>query len=172
MHAQSSLYDTCSAQAWSNVPLNDKLRWTQTSTDVSAWILVPKGTRTKDVEVLVSAQRLRMKLRWHGNVINGQLHGTCKAADMQWVIEDNEVCPRVNTGRLCLVSTTNGACTCFIFTACDPDLMSDTPMRYAGSHSLAEDQFQALEGAVLQVDQRRATRDCFRERCLWMSSLV
>jgi hypothetical protein len=31
--------------------LKDKLRWDQTSTDVNAWVVMPKGTRARDVQV-------------------------------------------------------------------------------------------------------------------------
>ena len=36
---------------WLNTPLNDKLHWTQTSTDIHAFVKVPEGTRGRDLEV-------------------------------------------------------------------------------------------------------------------------
>lgn len=38
-------------QAWMAVPLSDKLRWDQTSTDVNVWVVMPRGTRARDVKV-------------------------------------------------------------------------------------------------------------------------
>lgn len=33
------------------VPLGDKVRWDQTSSDVNAWVVMPPGTRARDVKV-------------------------------------------------------------------------------------------------------------------------
>mmetsp|Transcript_2017 Transcript_2017/g.5601 ORF Transcript_2017/g.5601 Transcript_2017/m.5601 type:complete len:689 (+) Transcript_2017:597-2663(+) len=77
--------------AWANMDHGQKLRWSQTSSDVHAFVKVPEGTRAKDVEVKVTSTRLTVKLGWYGRVFDGPLSRRCKAGESWWLLEDTEV---------------------------------------------------------------------------------
>ena len=78
-------------KAWVNMDHGDKLRWTQTSTDVHAFIQVPKGTKARDMEVQLTSTRLTVKLHWYGRVFDGPLSRRCKASESWWVLDGEEV---------------------------------------------------------------------------------
>ena len=74
---------------WLNMPLRNKLRWTQNSTDITAWVLLPRHTKRKEVSVHVTPTRLTVKLSWHGRVLDGPLRRRCKAGESCWILEDD-----------------------------------------------------------------------------------
>ena len=74
---------------WLNMPLRSKLRWTQNSTDITAWVLLPRHTKRKEVSVHVTPTRLTVKLSWHGRVLDGPLRRRCKAGESCWILEDD-----------------------------------------------------------------------------------
>jgi hypothetical protein len=78
-------------KAWVNMDHGDKLRWTQTSTDVHAFIQVPKGTKARDMEVQLTSTRLTVKLHWYGRVFDGPLSRRCKASESWWVLDGEEL---------------------------------------------------------------------------------
>ena len=77
--------------AWANLDHRAKLRWTQTSTDVHAFIKVPAGTAAGEVTVQVTATRLEVRLGWFGRVFAGPLQRRCKAGESWWLLEDDEI---------------------------------------------------------------------------------
>jgi len=66
-------------------------RWTQTSTDISAWVTLPIGTRAKELSVTITPTALSVSLGWYGTLLAGQLHQRLKSSDCQWCLEDNEL---------------------------------------------------------------------------------
>lgn len=90
----STLKDTAvreARKAWVNMDHGDKIRWTQTSTDVHAFIQVPKGTKARDMDVRLTSTRLTVKLHWYGRVFDGPLSRRCKASESWWVLDGEEV---------------------------------------------------------------------------------
>ncbi|KAL4440288.1 hypothetical protein ABPG75_003289 [Micractinium tetrahymenae] len=77
--------------AWAALPLDKKLKWTQTSSDVSATLALPAGTRAADVAVSVGDGQLAVSLRWYGRVLGGQLHRPVKASETHWCLEGGEL---------------------------------------------------------------------------------
>jgi CS domain len=73
------------------VPLAAKVRWLQTSTDVSAFLTLPAGTRAKDVTVDITPTHLVVRLGWYGRVLDGVLHRPVKAREAQWCLEDEDL---------------------------------------------------------------------------------
>ncbi|PRW39305.1 BOBBER 2-like [Chlorella sorokiniana] len=76
---------------WLALPMDKKLRWTQTSLDVSVHVQLPPGTRASDVQVTTTVDRLTISLKWYGRVLDGQLHLRVKPSETHWCLEDSEV---------------------------------------------------------------------------------
>jgi hypothetical protein len=77
---------------WLAIPEKKRIRWEQTSTDISVWVKLPLGTRAKEISIAVSsASKITATLKWYGKILDGDLYGKVKAADMTWCIEDDEV---------------------------------------------------------------------------------
>ena len=77
--------------AWLKIDHRDKLSWTQSNTEVTVTVRVPKGTKAKDVEVKVTPTRLLVKLGWYGRVFDGPLSRRCKASESWWILDDESV---------------------------------------------------------------------------------
>lgn len=77
--------------AWLSLPSSRRLRWDQTSTEVSAWVKVPRGTRAKEVSVQVTPTQLTVSLGWFGRVADSGLSHGVKAGEVHWCLEDDEV---------------------------------------------------------------------------------
>lgn len=77
--------------AWLALAPAQRLRWAQTSADVSAYVRMPAGTRAAEVRVDVGANHLALTLGWYGQVVEGPLHRPVKASEAQWCLEDDEV---------------------------------------------------------------------------------
>jgi tetratricopeptide (TPR) repeat protein len=75
---------------WANMGHRDKLSWTQSNTEVTVTIKVPRGTRAKDLDVVVTPTRLLVKLKWYGRVFDGPLSRRCKASESWWMLDDDE----------------------------------------------------------------------------------
>ena len=77
---------------WLAIPEKKRIRWEQTSTDISVWVKLPLGTRAKEISIAVSsASKITATLKWYGKILDGDLYGKVKAADMTWCVEDDEV---------------------------------------------------------------------------------
>eukprot|EP00963_Diacronema_lutheri_P012210 scaffold1671_cov344-Pavlova_lutheri.AAC.39 len=76
---------------WTDIPLKDKFRWTQTSVELVVYVKMPEGTRGKDVTVKLTPTRLTVNLGWYGKVLDGPLSRRCKASEFQWSLDGNEV---------------------------------------------------------------------------------
>jgi len=77
---------------WLAIPEKERIRWEQTSTDISLWAKLPKGTRAKEISIVVSSgSKITATLKWYGKILDGELYGKVKAADMTWCVEDDEV---------------------------------------------------------------------------------
>ncbi|QDZ19821.1 hypothetical protein HOP50_03g23370 [Chloropicon primus] len=76
---------------WANMDHSQKLSWTQSSTEVTATVKVPKGTKAKDLEIVVTPTRLLVKLRWYGRVFDGPLSRRCKASESWWILDGDQI---------------------------------------------------------------------------------
>ena len=76
---------------WLNTDHRNKLSWTQSNTEVTVTIKVPKGTKAKDLEVVVTPTRLLVKLKWYGRVFDGPLSRRCKATESWWILDDGRI---------------------------------------------------------------------------------
>jgi len=71
-----------------------KYKWTQTLSEVSVYIPVPKGTKGKDLKVVLKKQYLQVSVKGHtfsGGEINGPLTKSIVVDDSFWTLEDNEI---------------------------------------------------------------------------------
>ncbi|KAG1659791.1 hypothetical protein FOA52_015892 [Chlamydomonas sp. UWO 241] len=72
--------------AWRAVPLRELFSWSQTSTELHAWLRLPRGTTKGDVRVEWGPQRLAVRLGWHGRVVDGPLSRRVCAAECTWCL--------------------------------------------------------------------------------------
>ncbi|GLC42114.1 hypothetical protein PLESTM_001292900 [Pleodorina starrii] len=77
--------------AWAAVPLRERVRWSQTSTDVYVTIRLPPGTRKGDVGVSLSPQRLAVRLGWCGRLVDGPLHRGVLQGECVWALEGDSL---------------------------------------------------------------------------------
>ena len=73
--------------AWMNVPLKEKFRWDQTSSDVSLWLMVPHGTKASEISVQVKPNHIVISLNWFGKVLDESLHASVKSCESTWCLE-------------------------------------------------------------------------------------
>ena len=59
--------------------------------EVSVWINVPPGTNVSELQVEITPTRLMVKLHWYGRVVDGPLVRRCKAREVMWVLQDDDV---------------------------------------------------------------------------------
>eukprot|EP00890_Picochlorum_soloecismus_P002046 jgi/Picsp_1/2842/NSC_01068-R1_protein len=77
---------------WLAIPERKRIRWEQTSTDISVWVKLPLGTRAKEISIAVSSgSKITATLKWYGKILDGEFYGKVKATDMTWCVEDDEV---------------------------------------------------------------------------------
>ena len=55
------------------------------------WINVPLGTNVSELQVEITPTRLMVKLHWYGRVVDGPLCRRCKAREVMWVLQDDDV---------------------------------------------------------------------------------
>jgi len=70
-----------------------KYKWTQTLSEVSIVIPVPKGTKGRDLTVVIKKDKFSIKVRGHkfeGGEIDGKLSKSIVVDDSFWTLEDNE----------------------------------------------------------------------------------
>ena len=77
--------------AWLTLKLEEKITWEQSSSDVSIWVKVPKGTTTKEVSVKASSFHITVSLKWYGKVLDGDLFGKIKSNEYTWCFSDDEI---------------------------------------------------------------------------------
>eukprot|EP01027_Heterolobosea_sp_BB2_P012521 GEZU01018140.1.p1 GENE.GEZU01018140.1~~GEZU01018140.1.p1 ORF type:complete len:178 (-),score=60.68 GEZU01018140.1:356-889(-) len=73
-----------------NGSVTDKYKWTQTLTDVTAYINVPEGTRAKFLEVTIKADHIKAGLKGQPPIIDAPLHKKVKHDDSFWQLEDGK----------------------------------------------------------------------------------
>ena len=74
-----------------NGDATDKYKWSQQFNEVLIQVDLPKGTRGRDLEVVIDTQRLKVKLKKESEaIINGKLCEKVKTDDCFWNIEDEE----------------------------------------------------------------------------------
>uniref|UniRef100_A0A7S0L513 Nuclear migration protein nudC n=1 Tax=Coccolithus braarudii TaxID=221442 RepID=A0A7S0L513_9EUKA len=72
-----------------NGAILDNYRWTQTLQDLQVVIEIPKGTRTKFLDVQIQKQQLKVQVKGSDAVVDGELHKAIKMEDSTWSVEDN-----------------------------------------------------------------------------------
>ena len=80
-----------SRMTWLAIPAKDRVRWEQTSQDVSIWLKLPKGTQPNELSVQVTSRDIHVFLKWYGRILDGDWFGKVKPSDMTWCIEDDEM---------------------------------------------------------------------------------
>ena len=73
--------------AWMNIPSKDKMRWDQTSSDISIWLPVPLGTKASEITVDVKPKSITVKLSWFGKILDGILYASVKSQESTWCLE-------------------------------------------------------------------------------------
>uniref|UniRef100_A0A7S0P324 Nuclear migration protein nudC n=1 Tax=Calcidiscus leptoporus TaxID=127549 RepID=A0A7S0P324_9EUKA len=74
-----------------NGAILDNYSWTQTLQDLQVIVAIPKGTRTKFLDVQILKQWLKVQVKGSDAVIEGELHKPIKMEDSTWSVEDNPV---------------------------------------------------------------------------------
>ncbi|KAJ7706236.1 putative nudC protein [Mycena rosella] len=64
--------------------------WTQELGEVDVVVPVPKGTRGKDLVVVVQKKKLSVGLKGQDKILDGELCKEIKVEDSTWTLEDNE----------------------------------------------------------------------------------
>ena len=77
--------------AWLTLKQEEKITWEQTSSDISIWVKVPKGTTTKELSVQASSFHITVSLKWYGKVLDGDLFGKIKSHEYTWCFSDDEI---------------------------------------------------------------------------------
>ncbi|KAI9917423.1 hypothetical protein PsorP6_012988 [Peronosclerospora sorghi] len=71
----------------------DKYVWTQTLQEAQVNFAVPQGTKSRDVDVEIRAEKLKVGLRGGETFVDGRLHKKVKVDDSFWTLEDgNRIC--------------------------------------------------------------------------------
>jgi len=65
-------------------------RWTQELGEVDIVVPVPKGTRGKDLVVVIQKKKLSVGLKGQDKILDGELCKEIKMEDSTWTLEDNE----------------------------------------------------------------------------------
>lgn len=52
---------------------------------------VPRGTRARELSIAATPTRLTVKLGWHGRIVDGPLSRRCKASEMTWGLEGEDL---------------------------------------------------------------------------------
>lgn len=76
---------------WLGIKPADRYRWSQTSTDISAWVKVPRGTKVKELTVDVTPGKLTVGLGWFGKIVDKTLFAGVKAREATWCLVDDEI---------------------------------------------------------------------------------
>ncbi|KAF5385224.1 hypothetical protein D9615_001477 [Tricholomella constricta] len=65
-------------------------KWTQELGEVDVNIPVPKGTRAKDLAILIQKKKLSVGLKGQDKILDGELCMEIKVEESTWTIEDNQ----------------------------------------------------------------------------------
>ncbi|KAJ7783726.1 nuclear movement protein nudC [Mycena maculata] len=65
-------------------------KWTQELGELDIVIPVPKGTRGKDLVVVIQKKKLSVGLKGQDKILDGELCKEIKMEDSTWTLEDNE----------------------------------------------------------------------------------
>ncbi|KAL0581636.1 hypothetical protein V5O48_000452 [Marasmius crinis-equi] len=65
-------------------------KWTQILGEVDITVPVPKGTRGKDLNVVIQKKKLSVGLKGQEKILEGELCQEIKVDDSTWTLEDNE----------------------------------------------------------------------------------
>ncbi|KAJ6604599.1 nuclear movement protein nudC [Mycena vulgaris] len=65
--------------------------WTQELGELDVVVPVPKGTRGKDLVVVIQKKKLSVGLKSQDKILEGELCKEVKMEDSTWTLEDNEV---------------------------------------------------------------------------------
>ncbi|KAJ7357316.1 nuclear movement protein nudC [Mycena albidolilacea] len=65
-------------------------KWTQELTEVDIIVPVPKGTRGKDLAVVIQKKKLSVGLKGQDKILEGELCQAIKVEDSTWTLEDNQ----------------------------------------------------------------------------------
>ncbi|KAH8120197.1 nuclear movement protein nudC [Phellopilus nigrolimitatus] len=65
-------------------------KWQQQLGDVDITIPVPKGTRARDLKVVIAKKKLSVVLKGHEPIMEGELCKEIKIEDSTWTLEDQE----------------------------------------------------------------------------------
>ncbi|KAJ7786255.1 HSP20-like chaperone [Mycena metata] len=65
-------------------------QWTQELGEVDVVVPVPKGTRGKDLVVVMQKKKLSVGLKGQDKILEGELCKEIKVEDSTWTLEDNE----------------------------------------------------------------------------------
>ncbi|KAI8973182.1 HSP20-like chaperone [Mycotypha africana] len=70
----------------------DKLpySWKQTLQDVDVSIPVPKGTRARDVDIVIKKSHFKVAIKGQQPIVEGELTHVIKVDDSTWTIEDQQ----------------------------------------------------------------------------------
>ncbi|KAL1511621.1 hypothetical protein AB1Y20_006413 [Prymnesium parvum] len=76
------------------VPINngavyDNYSWTQSLQDLVVTVPIPAGVKAKDLTVDIQKKALKVKVKGHDAVVDGELEKTVKLEDSFWSVEDN-----------------------------------------------------------------------------------
>ncbi|KAJ8083969.1 hypothetical protein AAF712_000865 [Marasmius tenuissimus] len=66
-------------------------QWTQILGEVDITVPVPKGTRGRDLNVVIQKKKLSVGLKGQEKILDGELCKEIKVDDSTWTIQDNEV---------------------------------------------------------------------------------
>jgi len=69
---------------------NDKYSWTQTLSEIEVRIPVPKGTKKKDLDIVMKKTHLKVCLKGKTPIIDDDLERPIKADDADWIVQDNQ----------------------------------------------------------------------------------
>mmetsp|Transcript_1584 Transcript_1584/g.4062 ORF Transcript_1584/g.4062 Transcript_1584/m.4062 type:complete len:263 (-) Transcript_1584:657-1445(-) len=75
---------------WRNIPHNELLSWTQTSSEVTVTVTLPEGTRAEELQIHIQPTRLKIGLTWFGRVFDGPLARRVKSSDSFWSLLDGD----------------------------------------------------------------------------------
>jgi len=65
-------------------------KWTQELAEVDITVPVPKGTRGRDLVVVIQKKKLSVGLKGQDKILDGELCQEIKMEDSTWTLEDNE----------------------------------------------------------------------------------
>nr|GAT44146.1 predicted protein [Mycena chlorophos] len=65
-------------------------KWTQELGEVDVTVPVPKGTRGKDLAIVIQKKKLSVGLKGKDKILEGELCAEVKVEDSTWTLEDNQ----------------------------------------------------------------------------------